>query len=379
VATIDVPRATGARPAEPVAERRTPAIKVWAAVGVVFAAITVYALTRWIALGHVHASPQGDTSHVSSWTWFWVRANEVLVVSVTVAVQYWFVYRPWRRTGRLSWDGIFCIAFTGLWLQDPLSNSGKIWLQYSSLFVNLGCWQCHAPGWLPSHPERFTEPILFIGVMYAGFLPAWAIFTSWTMRKAKERWPQLGTLGLVGIAIFVAGLIDYILEVPWLQMNLYAFPGSIHWWSIFPGSRTAMPFNEGLTMGLFAGGAGCLRYFRNDQGLSLADRGLGSVNWSPRRKRWLQLIAVYGALQTIMLVGYTMPNYWLSLHGGARPTNAYSDQLTNLMCGPQTNQACPGPGVPSASGPHSAFVTPSGKLHLPPGFRSEDQLLKLHR
>jgi hypothetical protein len=356
---------------EPTAEKKVSAVKCWGVVGAFFAAVTVYCIARWLYLGDARPTPQGDISGVSSWTWFWIRANEVLVVGVTLLVQWKFVLKPWIQTRRLSWDGMFCLAFAGLWLQDPLSNAGKVWLQYSSLFVNLGCWQCHVPGWQPSHAENFVEPILFIGVMYAGFLPAWAMLCCVMMRKAKTRWPQMGPIGLISIAVTTSAIIDFVLEVPWLQMNLYAFPGSIEWWSLFPAQRVAMPFNEAVTMGLFCGFAGALRYYRDDKGRSLVERGTDKLNVAPRWVTPIRMLALYGALQTVMFFGYTAPNYGLSLHGGDRPADTYSDQLTNLMCGPKTDQACPGTKIPMVVGPDSARVSSDGKLFAPAGLPTE--------
>jgi hypothetical protein len=300
-----------------------------------------------------------------------IRANEVLVVGVTLLVQWHYVIKPWVRNRALSWEGMFCLAFGGLWLQDPLSNAGKVWLQYSSLFVNLGCWQCHVPGWQPAHAENFVEPILFIGVMYFGFLPGWAMLCCWMMRTAKTRWPGMGPIGLISVAVVTSAIIDTVLEVPWLQMNIYSFPGSLEWWSIFPGQRAAMPFNEAVTMGLFCGFAGALRYYRDDKGRSLVERGSDRLKVAPRLVTPIRMLALYGALQTVMFVGYTAPNYGLSLHGGDRPADTYADQMTNLMCGPKTDVACPGTRIPMVVGPDSARVTPDGKLFAPAGLPTE--------
>jgi hypothetical protein len=42
-----------------------------------------------------------------------------------------------------------------------------------------------------------TEPILFTGQVHVWWFFGCAVLGCWVMRKARARWPQLGTFGLV--------------------------------------------------------------------------------------------------------------------------------------------------------------------------------------
>ena len=66
----------------------------------------------------------------------------------SIVVVHRYIIRPWRRERRLTLDAMMIIAFAQAWmLQDPWLNYSNTWFNYNAAFVNLGCPQCHAPGW----------------------------------------------------------------------------------------------------------------------------------------------------------------------------------------------------------------------------------------
>lgn len=352
---------------ETVRERPIQWVKLWAGIGLCVAALALYSISRWLLLGHATPAPRGDTSSVTSLQWFWVRFNEVLSMTIAAFVVWRCVLRPWRRAGHLTWDGLFVLAWTCSWFQDPLANFQRVWFHYSSLFFNLGCWQCHVPGWIPPHGDRFSEPIFFLVGAWAGLLPAWCIATNWLMRKAKRRWPHLGKVGLVGVAFVASVAFDFVVELAFLRMGLYTFDGAIQSWSVFGGHVYQLPIYEPIAMGALWAAASSLRYFRNDKGQSVAELGIDDIRAPSKRKTALRFLSIYGALNVIVLATYTVPTALVSLHGDERPADSYVDHLTNQMCGPGTDHACPGPKIPLPLGPRTAHISPDGKLIIPDG------------
>lgn len=359
--------------------RRTPPVKVFALLGAALLALIVYMITKWIVLGHVKPAPVGDTSMVTEWTYFLIRANEALMVAISSFVVWRYIVQPWRRAGKLSLEGLFVIAWGCLWAMDPWSNAGREWWNYSSLFLNLGCFQCEVPGWQTPLGYNYSEPILFIGVMYWGWLPAWCIAQCWMMRKAKERWPKIGWLGLLGVA-FAAGIaMDVFAEVLWVHQGLYTYDGAIRSVSIWAGHYYQFPIYEALMMASFWSGGALLLYYKDDKGLTVAERGVDEVRASGTRRTFVRFLAILGYMAAVFVTTYELPAYLLALHRDARPADAYVGHLTNMMCGPGTEYACGGPEVPAVVSKESAYLTPSGELKWPEGTKMSPQKMWLDK
>src|SRR2546425_314666 len=101
-------------------ERHIRPVKAWAGVGVLWLAVTIYAWSSWIVSGHVTPAPKGPTE-VPTWHVAAARFWEIGMVLAGLTVIYAFLIRPWRREGRLTFDGMFVIGWFATWfIQDPL-------------------------------------------------------------------------------------------------------------------------------------------------------------------------------------------------------------------------------------------------------------------
>jgi uncharacterized protein DUF5135 len=110
----------------------------------------------------------------------------------------------------------------------------------------------------------------------------------------------------------------------------------------------------------------CLRYFKNDKGETLAERGVNAMKISTRRKTALRLLAIVGAMNLCYL-GYIVAFNFMGLKGDAWPQDIQTrSYLTGYLCGPGSDQLCPDPTlpVPRQGGVH---FDPYGKLVIPPG------------
>jgi hypothetical protein len=351
-------------------EKKASPVKWWAVVGAAVVGLILYDWIDWLASGDAHATPKGP-SKMPGWMLTADRIQEGVVIGFFVAAIYFFIIKPWRREHRLTFDGMLIIAWTSMYmLQDPWENYTRITYSYNSGFFNLGCPQCHVPGWLSpgGHgAHQFAEPLLFIGLMYGGILFLGTVFCCGVMRRAKKRWPTLGTTGLIGIALGTMFLLDFVLEIPAMRMG-----GWVWWWAgpksltLFHGKFYQQPLFEAVFWGLTWGAAACVRYFKNDKGQSLAERGIERVGASSKQKNALRVLALVGALNVVMLVCYTLPYQFFGLHDRATPASICSKSyFTNLMAGPGTNEACPGPQIPISVGSQSARVAPNGTLYTP--------------
>jgi Spirocyclase AveC-like len=348
--------------------RTTKPVKVWAGIGVAWLALIVYQWADWLFSGHAKATPKGP-SVAPDWMVVSARVWEIAVVVLSVITIRHFIVRPWRRERRLTLDGMLIIAWVFSWFaQDPWLSYSRQFFNYSSLFWNLGCPQCHAPGWLTPHGERMTEPIVWIVGVYISILFTFTVACNWMMRKAKQRWPRLGKAGLIGVAVLAFIAVDVVLELIFLRFGLYHYGGAIRWLTIFHGHYYQYPIYEGIFWGGTWALLACMRYFKNDKGETLAERGIDEVRATPRQKSVLRLLAICGLLNTIYFVGYNVPITWFQTHADSFPQDVLNrSYLTNMMCGPGTDTACPGPRVPMPVGEDSARLAPDGRTIAPAG------------
>jgi hypothetical protein len=157
-------------------------------------------------------------------------------------------------------------------------------------------------------------------------------------------------------------VMDVILEPVLLMLGAIAYPGTVKWLTIFSGHYFQFPIYEGVLFGGLMTVWASLRYFKNDRGQTLVERGVENLKVSPRKKTGIRFLALSGVCNLAFLVLYNVPMAMLSLHGGPWPNDVTSrSYLTNELCGPGTTYACASPSIPTPRG-HSAHVSPNGEL-----------------
>lgn len=351
---------------QPETRRATP-VKWWAAVGVLWLALLAYAWGSWLIGGDAHATPTG-IDPVPAWKVITARSWEGLFGGWALVAIWVFLIRPLRRGRGMSLDGMLLIAWFTLWaLQDPWLSYARGWFTYNAEFVNLGCPQCHIPGWMDTGvQDHLPEPLLFMAGMYVGVFTTSLLAVCKLMRAAKARWPALGTMGLIGIAWATMALTDLVLEVIWLHNGLYAYPGAIRSLSLFPGTEHQFPLYEAVLWGAMWGAMACLRYFRNDRGETVAERGIDRVRAGRRGTPTLRLLAIIGIAQTFMFV-YNIGIGFAGLQSDPWPRDVLTKSyMTAGMCGEGTDRACGDPRIPIAIR-HGGHATPDGRWQDPKG------------
>jgi hypothetical protein len=316
----------------------------------------------WIVSGKATRTPDGP-SEVPTWMVAVIHTWEVLGFLAFLAMAYFFVVRPWRREGRLTLDGMFVVAFLATYWQDPLFNWAQPWATYNThTSIQLGSWGSNIPGWLSPNGNLLAEPLSISAPMYVWAMFGGVVVLNVAMRKAKERWPQLGRAGLVGFCFLCILVIDLIAEPLMIRLGLYAYPGAIPGWTVNQGKYYQFPiYQVVLTAGLFTAWAS-IRYFRNDKGQTMAERGIERVRGGPRAHTGLRLLALIGVCNAVFAVVYIVPSQFFALHAGAWPKDIVDrSYLTDGLCGPGTTYACPGSDVPIPR-PRSAHLGPDGNL-----------------
>jgi len=363
--------ASGRQPAQATPAATAP-VKVWAAVGALVLVFIVWVLARWVTGPYFERVPSGPDDPPG-----WMKANLIFwqVVSplAALALIFFLVVRPWRRERRLGTDGVLVIAFSTLWFQDPLCNFAGSWVTYNTWMFNMGSWHSSVPGSVSfaAPGQMLAEPLLLIPALYVYFFWLASIGGSWVMRRIAARWPGAGKPRLIAGCFIAMVMFDLVLEgLIWMPGGAWSLPGGVP--VLFAGKYHQFTINEWLPVSATLTAAACIRYFRDDNGLTIAERGVDTLRTSPTRRLGLRILASVGVLHVAMFLAYTMPNLVFGMNARAWPQDVQQrSYLTDYICGPGTDRACPGPSVPNlrndngAGASGSSYVRRDGTLATP--------------
>ena len=332
--------------------RRTAArwlvpLNAWAAIGALALAFIAFVLIRWVTgpfFQRVAAGPDTPPAFMTANLIFW----QVVSTPAALALLYYFVIRPYRRERQIGVDGLLVLAYATIWFQDPLSDAGGQWFTYNAALVNFGSWANSVPGWStygsPGH--MLVEPLLVIPALYVYFFWIAATLGSKLMRVTKRKWPTINDAGVVAVCFGVVLLIDLVLEgLLWMPGGLWSLPGG-HGTVLFGGSYDQFTANEWILVSLTLTAGACVRYFVDDRGCSIAERGserlYGRVSHGSLTLR--RILATIGLMQVVMLCCYTLPQTLIGSSPGAWPASVVQQRsyFTDGLCGPHTPRPCPG-------------------------------------
>lgn len=130
----------------------------------------------------------------------------------------------------------------------------------------------------------------------------------------------MSAVKLAAICVAAMFVFDLILEgIIFMPLGVWEYPGG-HF-RIFPDTYHKFPLTEMLTAGAMFAAVAILRFFKNDRGETLADRGLESLKVSDRRKSVLRAFAMIGAINAIMFVCHNLPNTWTATRSAEWPAD----------------------------------------------------------
>ena len=333
--------------------------------GALFLVAETYAVTGWIISGNATRTPVGPTpvpgfmkAVIDVWQ---IGAPPLLCVFV-----YYFLIRPWRREGRITSDGLFTLAFATVFWQDTLANWIGIYITYNSYWFNYGNWVNSLPGWVAPNVNQIGEPVIGVFPYYVFGIFGRVILVNWLMRKAQARW-QLTPLKLVlwSTGLFIAFFA--VFEPFMLRLGLYSYPSAIKGLTFNYGKYYQFPIYEALFWGTVNAAWACLRYFKDDKGHTLAERGVDDVQTSARAKTGLRFLALAGVCNAAFFFLYNVPLQFFVANGGPWPEDIVTrSYFTQGLCGEGTTYHCPGPAIP-LNRPDSVHVGPDGGVVVPDG------------
>lgn len=352
---------------EALTPRRVPPVRLWAMAGVLILAFQAYVMMRWVTGPYFKSVPQGP-SDPPTWMKVELTAWQTLSIPAALAIIGWFVVRPWRRERRIGIDGLIALAALSVSWHDPISAYTQPWFTYNSYMLNAGSWVAAVPGMSAFHKPgaMVHEPILFINSAYVYIFVGVAWFGATIMRRTRARWPRISSPALIGVCLLWVAAFDVILEgVIFLPLGVFEYPGG-HWALFNADSYDKYPLQELITIVPVFTAAACLKFFVDDRGFSLAERGSDRLRLPARRTVLVRLLAVVAALNLAMLLFYTVPNIIMSANQPSWPKGLQErSYLTDYVCGAGTDRLCPGPSTPIIRN-GGAYLGPDG-LVVPRG------------
>lgn len=276
--------------AAPAPEKRSwPYAYVLAGFGVLFMFFLAWTITSWLMDGPQSVTEFQDSS---STNWWAARVYETLAVLFAIGMLIHLV-RQYRRERRFNWDMKFVLAGALLYWVDPFANWFQPIFFYSSNWVNLENWCGNAPFMVNPDCGRLPEPILFLLPLYSfGFL-GFIMALNACQRWARNRWPNMSARQLIALTFVGGMIIDIFLEGPIILLRLWVYPG---WPLSFTGSGENLhrfPFFELIIASILWTGLASMRFFKDDRGLNITERGLERLR--PRARSWVTFLAIFGA------------------------------------------------------------------------------------
>jgi Spirocyclase AveC-like len=325
--------------------RRITAVAVYASAGAVILALQGYVLIRWVTGPYfkpVPVGPSAPPTYMKVAVVFW----EIVGWPALGACLYWFLIRPWRRDRRIATDGMFCLVWCVLYFWDPVSSWGGNWFTYNSYAINRGSWVAELPVHSFARPGAMTvEGVVWALPAYGYGLFLGTFIACWAMRRVQSRWPGIRPVGLIAFCWLLMALMDVVLEgIGMESQGLITTSATGHLPQIPLGTHAnKLAISESLLWGAAWAAISCVRYFRDDQGRTIAERGVEHLRAGPGSRSVVRLLALLGLCQLLVIGVYVIPMGVLAkIHTDVWAHSVQSRSYWNdHICGFGTHRVCP--------------------------------------
>jgi Spirocyclase AveC-like len=222
--------------------------------------------------------------------------NQVVMATVWTA---WLVIELLRRR-ELSWPLMLSIAWATVYWQDPFVNLIDHNFSYNKFYFNRGDWASHLP-FMPVSGPVLPQPLLMESLAFWWLLPAFAIFTYFTMRCAERFFRVRSRIGLLAIGWGALYLIDFLLESSAIRNQTMAWNRVDSAMALHAGTPAQWPIYEGVLVSMVWAAPGVIYFFRGSNRFSRLDEGVEAIR-SPFLRVATQLLAISGAYNLLFLL-----------------------------------------------------------------------------
>ena len=320
-------------------------VTIWASLGAALFLLQFYVMGSWALSDRFAPTPTGPDL-IPTGDLLRLRIMEGCSAVTFFALLYFVLIRPWRRTGRPSFDGLLIVTWGLMVWQDPMVNYISTQYLLNAHLINFGSWTAGStPGWVSPNGHLLPEPVVLYPAVYMlfGLVPVMLLCAAW--RWYRRTRPQASLIGYVLITLAIGIALDLIAEVLMIRGGVFAYPNAIRALTLWAGETYQFPLYEGLFVCFVMTAGACLRYFVNDRGETLVERGLDRLQLG-KSQALVRFLAIYGFIQLSMIVVYDIPMQWVSMHTDTFVEGYPSYMINGLCTSGVDGQQCPGRGVP---------------------------------
>lgn len=322
------------------AKPRRPPVVAWAVLGAVFLLIEAWVIGRWVTTGEAQSTGSGPTPVPDYMLWS-IRAIEVAATIGLGAIIWVYLLRPWIRERRLTRDGLLLIAFVTMAWQDTTLNYFRHWFTYNTAAINLGSWDNHIPGWQSPHANLLPLPLAFYAA-YGSVVFAAVVFGNWLIRRYAQRHPGAGSFHLLAVAFGHYAAFGVVLEQIFLRAGLYTYPGKVGP-TLFAGHYYQYPLLEGLSFISVMTAWWAARFFHDDRGETVAERGADRLRIGEKSRTWVRFLALTGLFNLVFLLFYSLPTALIGASSGDWIKDVQDRSYFMYGCGLDEDPNCPVP------------------------------------
>jgi hypothetical protein len=261
------------------------------------------------------------------------------------------------RERALGLDGKLVIAGCFAGFYEAAGSMFNVSLVYNAHLWNFGSWARFIPGWRTPNAETLVTPILFVFAMYVWFVAGFVFLGRWILGRLRARFPGASTMALVAALFGICFALDFAFEFLILRTEIYAYAGIPRDLSLWYGEPYQYPVHSAFLGATVLTGLSTFRYFRDDTGLTFAERGLRELALPAPARHLVSTLAVIGFAHFWVVVAYFVP-FTLSVALQADTAPALPSYMRDGLCGRGTAFACPSEYVPVPSGDDSLHVRP---------------------
>jgi hypothetical protein len=307
---------------------RNHTVLAWAAVGLVWMAISVNTMYGWVTserdFGPAEIMP-GDTMPASSLVA--LRVVEVASVAVLLTAIWFLAVKPWRQRREVRIEGLLVIGGIFGFVMDSWLNLYDFLFAFNAHSVNLGAWSAHLPFHNEGVPTEYGEALLWGLPMYVYFCSAEAALGLGLRDRLLGRFPQLSQTAVLALMWVFFFVFDFVAENLIIRTSeAYSFVRTEESLTLWAGEQHQFPLYESFLVACVAMGFAAIRLSaeRDPDGLSFIERGVQYLpGWSRHPAR---LLAATGYAAVVLMVCYHLPFNWLSLGG-----DSFADLPTYLQ------------------------------------------------
>ena len=288
-----------------------------ALIGIVWFAMSVEVLVRWVTSGEqFQPAPKIGPDVMEDWRLIALRAFEVISVAVMLTFIWFCVIRPLRETGKLGLDGKFVLGGIICFIADAFLNVQQYLFAWNSANVNRGVWVRFLPFHNPDAPSRYAESFLWGPPMYVYFCAGVAIVACYEAKRVRRRWPKISKFTLF-VLIFVGEFVfDFVVEnVVIRTTHAYAFAKTYEPLTLWAGQVHQFPIYESILVAF----VGCVftwaRMEAGERPIGESPIEFGAQRWRPSLQDGVRKFAVLGFCGLTLVFGYHLPFNWLGLIG----------------------------------------------------------------